>query len=111
MDIIKVNECLCHWYRPPSKGTFDNSEIGVAEREPTPQSVSLKEALKAQVAAYTKAIEKTTLAAAETATAEGAAAKSVVIKSDNSDDEGDDEDIYAAFKAVEVEDKVIKEAA
>ena len=44
--------------------------------------------------------------AVETAPAEGATARLVVIESD----EGDDEDAYAAFKAVKVEDKVIKEA-
>ena len=35
----------------------------------------------------------------------------MVIESDNGDGEGDDEDVYIAFKAVKVEDKVIKEAA
>ena len=35
----------------------------------------------------------------------------MVIESDEGDDEGDDKDAYAAFKAVEVGDKVIKEAA
>ena len=30
---------------------------------------------------------------------------------DKGDDKGDDKDAYAAFKAVKVEDKVIKEAA
>jgi len=39
----------------------------------------------------------------------------VVIELDNGDDEGndegDDEDAYAAFEAVEVEDKVIEETA
>ena len=43
--------------------------------------------------------------------AEGAAAESVVIELDNSDDKGDDKDVYAAFKAAKVEDEVIKEAA
>ena len=50
----------------------------------------------------------------EVAPAEGAVAKSVVIKSDNSDNKddnkGDDEDVYAVFEAVKVEDKVIEEA-
>ena len=54
-------------------------------------------------------------AAAETALAEGATTKSVVIESDDGDNkgnnEGDNKDIYAAFEAVEVKDKVIKEAA
>ena len=38
-------------------------------------------------------------------------AESVVIESDNGDDEGDDKDAYAAFEVVEVEDEVIEEAA
>jgi len=58
MDIIKANECLCYWYGPPNKGIFNNSEVGAAEGEPIPQSVLLKEASKAQVAVYTKAIEE-----------------------------------------------------
>jgi len=120
MDIIKANECLRHWYGPLNKGMFNNLEVGVAEGEPT-QSVSPKEASKARVAAYTKAIKEAAqaaavkAAAAEAAPAEGAAAKSVVIESDDSEDEGDnegdDEDAYAAFEAVEVEDEVIEEAA
>ncbi len=121
MDIIKANEYLCHQYRPLSKGTFNNLEVGAAEGEPIPQSVSPKEASKARVAAYTKAIEKAAQAAAvkaaavEAAPAEVAAAESVVIESDNGDDKGDnkgnDEDAHAVFEAVEVEDEVIKEAA
>ena len=35
----------------------------------------------------------------------------MVIELDDGDDEGDDEDVYAAFEAVEVEDEVIEEAA
>jgi hypothetical protein len=117
MDIIKANECLRHWYGPLYKGTFNNLEVGVAEGEPIPQLVSLKEASKARVAAYAKAIEEASqaaavkAAAAEAASAEGAATESVVIESDDGDDEGDDEDAYAAFEAVEVEDEVIEEAA
>jgi len=38
-------------------------------------------------------------------------AESMVIESDDGDDEGDDEDAYAAFEAVEVENEVIEEAA
>jgi len=52
MDIIKANECLYYWYRPPRKGTFNDIDIGVIEGEPIPQIVSPKEALKARVAAY-----------------------------------------------------------
>jgi hypothetical protein len=29
MDIIEANECLRHWYGPPVKGSFDNTEVGV----------------------------------------------------------------------------------
>jgi len=32
----------------------------------------------------------------------------VVIESNNGDDKGDDEDIYAAFEAVKINDEVIK---
>jgi len=53
-------------------------EVGVAEKEPI-QSVSLKEALKAQVAVYTKAIKETAQAAAvKAAAAEAAAAEAAV---------------------------------
>jgi len=45
MDIIEANECLCHWYGLPRKGTFDNIDVGVTEGEPI-QIVSPKEALK-----------------------------------------------------------------
>ena len=33
MDIIKANECLRHWYGPPVKGSFNNTEVGVTEGE------------------------------------------------------------------------------
>ena len=76
MDIIEANKCLCHWYGPPSKGTFNNLEVGAVEGEPIPQSVSLMEASKARVAAYTKAIEEAAQAAVvKAAAAETAAAK------------------------------------
>ena len=84
---------------------------GAAEGEPILQLVSPKEASKARVAAYTKAIEEAAQAAAVKAAAEGAVAESVVIESDECDDERDDKDAYAAFEAVEVEDEVIEEAA
>ena len=95
-----------------SKGTFNNLEVGATEGEPILQLVSPKEALKARVAAYTKAIKEAAqavavkAAAAEATPAEGAAAESVVIESDNGDDEGDDKDAYAAFKAVKVEEAI-----
>ena len=66
---------------------------------------------------YTKAIKEAAqaaavkAAAAEAAPAEVAAAESVVIESDDGDDEGDDEDVYAAFEAVEVKYEVIEEPA
>ena len=75
MDIIKANECLRHWYGPPRKGTFNNTDVGVTEGELT-QMVSPKEASKARVAAYWKAIEEAAKAVAEAAaiaTAEAAA--------------------------------------
>ena len=71
MDIIEANECLRHWYGPPRKGTFDNTDVGVTEGEST-QMVSPKEALKARVAAYKEAMEEAAKAAAEAA-AEAAA--------------------------------------
>jgi len=64
MDIIKANECLRHWYGPPVKGSFDNTEVGVIEGEPAPPLILPKEALKARVVAYKKAIEDAAKAAA-----------------------------------------------
>jgi len=46
----------------------------------------------------------------EAALAKGVMAKLVVIESNDGDGEGNNKDVYAAFKAVKVEDKVIKEA-
>ena len=40
----------------------------------------------------------------------GAVAESVVIESDKGDNKGNNKNTYAAFKAVKVEDEVIKEA-
>jgi hypothetical protein len=65
MDIIEVNKCLCHWYGPPCKGTFNNADVGVTEGEPTPQMVLPKEASKARVTAYQKAVEEAAKAAAD----------------------------------------------
>jgi len=117
MDIIKANECLRHWYGPPYKGTFNNTDVRVTEGEPTPQMVSPKEALKARVAAYKEAMEEAVKAAAEAAanTAANAVAeaplgelggpgKPVVIEPDNDETKSDDEGAYAVFKeAIEVE--------
>ena len=80
--------------------------------------VSPKEALKAQVAAFQKAIEETTKAvveAAANAAAEAAAeaaleepgglGEPVVIEPDKGENESHDKDAYAAFKElIEVED-------
>ena len=54
MDIIEVNECLCHLYGPPQKGIFnseDVSEVG----EPQLDRISPLQALKLYVTAYKKA--------------------------------------------------------
>ena len=114
MDIIEANECLRHWYGPPRKGTFDDADVGVTEGEPIPQIVLLKEALKARVAAYQKAMEEATKvvaeaaanAAAEAAPEEpGGPGKPVVIEPDKGESESHDKGAYTTFKkAVEVED-------
>ena len=118
MDIIKANKYLYYWYRPPRKGTFNNMDVGVIEGEPTPQIVSLKEALKAQVAAYKEAIEEAVKAAAEAAANTAANAvveaplgepggpgKPVVIEPDNNKTESDNKGAYTVFKEViEVKD-------
>ena len=118
MDIIKANKCLRHWYGPPRKGMFDNTDVGVTEGEPTPQMVSPKEASKARVSAYKEAMEEATNAAAEAAAnaaadavAEappgepGGSGKPVVIEPDDDETKSHDEGAYVAFKgAIEVED-------
>src|SRR6266702_338071 len=122
MDIIEANKCLRHWYGPPHKGTFDNTDVGVTEGEPTPQMVSLKEASKAQITAYKEAIEEAAKVAAEAAAkaaveaaanavAEalpgepGGPGEPVVIEPDDDESESHDEGAYAAFEeAIEVED-------
>ena len=101
---------------------FDNTDVGVTEGEPILQIVSLKEALKARVAAYKEAMEEAVKAAAEAATntaanvaanavAEalpgepGGPGEPVVIELDNDESKSHDEDAYAAFKeAIKVED-------
>jgi hypothetical protein len=118
MDIIEANECLRHWYGPPRKGTFDNTDVGVTEGEPT-QMVSPKEALKARVAEYKEAMEEAAKAAAEPATeaVAGPAANAVAeappgepgepvtIEPDDDESESHDEGACAAFEeAIEVED-------
>ena len=122
IDIIKANKYLCYWYRPPHKSIFNNTDVGVTEREPTPQIVLPKEALKAQVAAYKEAMEEAVKAAAEAATntaantaanavAEappgelGGPGEPVVIEPDDDETESHDKGTYAAFEeAIEVED-------
>jgi len=109
MDIIKANKCLRHWYGPLVKGLFNNAEVGVTEGEPIPPLISPKEALKARVAAYKKAIEDTIKA---TAAAEDIPAEpSEPIKLDSDNENNSDDDAYAAFedinniKAIGVEDE------
>jgi len=121
MDIIEANECLRHWYGPPRKSTFNNTNVGVTEGEPT-QIVSLKVALKARVVAYKEAMEEVAKAAAEAATeaaAEAAAnavaevppgepggpGEPVAIEPDDDESESHDEGAYAASEeAIKVED-------
>jgi hypothetical protein len=113
MDIIKANECLRHWYGPPVKGSFDNAEVGVTEGEPAPPLISPKEASKARVAAYKKAMEDAAKAAAAAVAAEEdtLAEPSEAIELDSDDGNNSDDDAYAAFedtediKAIEVEDE------
>ena len=50
MDIIKANKVLQHVYRLLLKGIFNNKEVDNLVREPC-ERVSLKEAVKAQLAA------------------------------------------------------------
>ena len=114
MNIIKANKCLRHWYGPPRKGTFNDADVGVIEGEPIPQMVSLKEALKARVAAYQKAMEEATKVVAEAAANAAAEAapeepgrpgEPVVIEPDKGESKSHDKGAYAAFKkAVKVED-------
>ena len=84
-------------------------EITFAQREPAPPLISPKEALKARVAAYKKAIEdaaKATAAAAEDTLAE----LSDPIKLDSDNKNNSNNDAYAAFEdinnieAIKVED-------
>ena len=93
-------------------------EITFAQREPAPPLISPKEALKARVAAYKKAIEDATKAAAaaddaiKAAAAEDTPAEpSEPIELDSDDENNSDGDDYAAFKdiddieAIRVEDE------
>ncbi len=103
MDIIKANECLRHWYGPLVKGSFNNTEVGVTEGEPAPPLISPKEALKARVAAYKKAMEDAAKAAAAAVTAEEdtLAEPSEPIELDSDDENDSDDDAYAAFEDIE----------
>jgi len=49
MDIIKANKVLRHAYRPPLKGAFNNKEVDDLVGKSC-ERVSLKEAVKAQLA-------------------------------------------------------------
>src|SRR6266699_2171698 len=55
MDIIKANECLCHLYGPPQKGTFNSKDISKVEGEPQLDRISLSQASRLRVTAYEKA--------------------------------------------------------
>ena len=113
MDIIEANECFCHWYGPLVKGLFNNAEVGVTEGEPAPPLISPKEASKARVAAYKKAMEDAAKAAAAAVAAEEdtLAEPSEPIELDLDDENDSDDDAYAAFediddiKAIGVEDE------
>ena len=97
---------------------FNNIDIGVTEGEPTPQIISPKEALKARVTAYQKAMEEAIKVVAEAAanTAANVAAeaapeepggpgKPVVIEPDEGESESHNKGAYAAFKkAIKVKD-------
>ena len=81
-------------------------EITFAQREPALPLISPKEALKARVAAYKKAIEDAIKAAA--AAEDTPAEPSEVIGLDSDDENNSDNDAYAAFediKAIAVEDE------
>ena len=99
---------------------FNNIEVGVIEGEPAPLLILLKEALKAQVAAYKKAIEdavKATVVAEDAGTAAVVAAEDTLvepsepIKLDSDNKNNSNDDAYAAFKdindikVIKVEDK------
>ena len=122
MDIIEANKCLCHWYRPLCKGSFNNIDVRVIEGEPIPQMVSPKEASKARIAAYKEAMEEAAKVAAEAAAeaavkaaanavAEalpgepGGPGEPVVIEPDDDESESHNDGAYAAFEeAIEVKD-------
>jgi len=98
--------------RASAQGHADNTDVGVTEGEPT-QMVSLKEALKARVAAYKEAMEEAAKAVAwpaVNAVAEappgepGGPGEPVTIEPDNDESKSHDEGACAAFKeAIKVE--------
>ena len=89
---------------------FNNIEAGVIEGEPVLPLILLKEASKARVAAYKKAIEDAAKAAA-VAAEDTPAEPSEVIKLDSDDKNNGNDDAYASFediqdiKAIGVEDE------
>ncbi len=103
MDIIEANECLCHWYGPLVKGLFNNIKVEVIEGEPALPLISPKEALKARVAVYKKAMEDAAKAAAAAVAAEEdtLAEPSEPIELDSDDENDSDDDAYAAFEDIE----------
>ena len=99
---------------------FNNIEVGVIEGEPILPLILLKEALKAQVAVYKKAIEdtiKVTVVVEDAVKAVVAAVEDTLvelskpIKLDSDNKNNSNNDTYAAFKdidnikAIKVEDK------
>ena len=103
MDIIKANECLCHWYGPLVKGLFDNAEVGVTKGELVLPLILRKEVSKARVAAYKKAMEDAAKAAAAAVTAEEdtLAEPSEPIELDSDDENDSDDNAYAAFEDID----------
>ena len=112
MDIIKANKYIRHQYSPLVKGSFNNTEVGVIEGEPVLLLILLKEALKARVTAYKKAIEDTVKAVVVVVVVvvveDTPVELSKAIKLDSDNNNNSDDDAYAAFKdikAIGVEDK------
>ena len=86
---------------------FNNAEVGVIEGEPVLPLILLKEASKARVAAYKKAIEDAAKAAA-VAAEDTLVEPSKLIKLDLDNKNNSDNNTYAAFKyikTIKVENK------
>ena len=94
---------------------FNNTEVGVIEGEPILPLILLKEALKARVAAYKKAIEdavKATAVAEDAIKAAVVAAEDTVVEPSKPIELDSDNYTYTAFKdinnikAIRVEDLI-----